>query len=323
MEIGVFIIPTMPPEEVVKTILKAEEIGYDFCLIADEGLMPDVYACLGAAAQVTSRIRLGPVTNGYTRHPVVTSVAMATLQQVSQGRALIVLVAGGLSVLSSMGIERQKPLGVVRETITILRKLWSGENIDWEGSLYSLADAQITFEGSFDIPIWMAARGERMLAMAGEIADGVLLVGKSDIGPALDIVAQGADKAGRRPLRIYKDGIAYTEKMRQDAVISHVYASTEAPARMLKEWGMTSADAQRIRQVLLRSGPQEAAKLIAPEMTDRFQISGTPDECSQTLGKLTQTYELDGFMLNVVKPGLENNIQLMKDVFAIVAGATE
>jgi 5,10-methylenetetrahydromethanopterin reductase len=104
IEMGLQIIPTMPVREVIDTIRAVEELGYRYCVVADEGFMPDVYVTLGIAAQETSTIKLGPVTNGYTRHPAVTASAAATLNEVSGGRALMNLVAGGSMVLRPMAI---------------------------------------------------------------------------------------------------------------------------------------------------------------------------------------------------------------------------
>ena len=92
VQLGINLIPDMPCEEVIETIQAAEQLGYSVCLLDDEGFMPDVYTLLGRAAEKTSAIRLGPVTNGYTRHPAVTAVAVATLNEISGGRAVAALV---------------------------------------------------------------------------------------------------------------------------------------------------------------------------------------------------------------------------------------
>ncbi|GIV70782.1 MAG: hypothetical protein KatS3mg048_3644 [Caldilinea sp.] len=191
-QLGIQIIPTMPVDEVIATAVMAEELSYDFCLLADEGFMPDVYVALGAIAQRTQRIRLGPVTNGYTRHPAATATAIATLDDLSGGRALATLVAGGSMVLNPMGIAREAPLTVMRETVAILRALWSGEEVTWQGKRYALQRARLHSQRRHAIPLWLAVRGEKMLELAGQEADGVVLVAKSDVGPALAIVEQAA-----------------------------------------------------------------------------------------------------------------------------------
>ena len=91
---GVHIVPLMAPGDVISVAVEAERLGYEYCLVADEGFHPDVYACLGAIARATDRITLGVLTNGYTRHPAVTAAAAATVNELSGGRLVVTLLAG-------------------------------------------------------------------------------------------------------------------------------------------------------------------------------------------------------------------------------------
>ncbi|HMQ51693.1 MAG TPA: LLM class flavin-dependent oxidoreductase [Anaerolineae bacterium] len=312
---GIHIIPEMSAPEIVETAVAAEALGYDYCLVCDEGIMHDVYVCLGAIAEKTTRLKLGPVTNGYTRHPAVTAVALASLNELSGGRALAVLVAGGTLALAPMGLTREAPLGVMRDTLEIMRRLWSGETVTWEGSRHKLDSARLGI-GKQNIPVWLGVRGPKMLAMAGELADGVLLIAKSDLGPALEIVE--AFSTGRNLERIYLDRIAYTPEMLAEAGISYIYAVMDAPDRMLTGMGLSETDIAALRQTMAVGGPAEAAKLITPEMIKAFQIAGTPDECAQTLQNLVAQHKIDTFLLNVTSPGLAANIQLMRDIQSII-----
>ena len=184
IELGLQIVPTMPPGEAVETIRAAEELGYSYAMVADEGLMLDPYALLGAAAGATTAIRLGSVTNGYTRHPAATAAALATVDQMSGGRAFVTLVAGGTMVLRPMGIERAEPLAVMADAIEMMRLLWGGEPVTWQGRRFRLEEARIE-TGPHRIPVFVAARGPGMLKLAGARADGVVLMVKSDLGDAL------------------------------------------------------------------------------------------------------------------------------------------
>lgn len=314
INVGINIIPVMPVNEIIQLIQVAEKIGYQYCLIADEGMTPDVYITLGAAAQLTSKIKLGPVTNGYTRHPAVTAVATATLNQLSDGRALLVLVAGGSIVLDTFVINRESPLSVVRESIDICRKLWSGEVINYEGEKHSLHNAHL--EGiplPQDIPIWIAGRGKKMLQLAGQMADGVLLMVKSDICPALEIVNQYDHKL----MKIYMDRIAYTEQMIEDATRLFPYVLKDTPQRQMRGF-LEEDEINKFQSALERGGVEEVAKLITPDMIKRYKVAGTPEECKNILNQLFQSNDLDLFLLNVTTAGLDKNIQMLRDVYSIL-----
>jgi 5,10-methylenetetrahydromethanopterin reductase len=317
LQLGIQIIPTMPAGEVIDIALAAEEQGYDTCLLADEGFMPDVYLCLGAIAQRTQRIKLAAVTNGYTRHPAVTANALATLDDLSGGRALAVLVAGGSMVLNPMGIVREAPLTVMRESIAIMRQLWCGEEVTWQGQRYSLHHAQLHSRRAYSIPIWLAVRGDKMLELAGEQADGVVLVAKSDVGPALQIVARGERRANRRCLRVYMDRIAYTPKLLEQASALYAYVLMDSPPRILEGLGIAADEIESIRAAMRSGGPAAAAPLVRPEMIQRYQIAGTPEECRGVLQAITAEHRLDALIMNITSPGLAANRRLLAEIAAL------
>ena len=320
IQLGIQIIPTMPVREAIDIGVMAEELGYDFCLLADEGFMPDVYVALGAIAQRTQRMLLGPVTNGYTRHPAVTANAMATLDDLSGRRALAVLVAGGSMVLNPMGIPREAPLTVVRETMAVLRELWHGDEVTWQGKRFNLQRARLHGGQSHTIPIWLAVRGEKLLELAGQEADGVVLVARSDLAPALEIVAQAEQGRGARGRRIYMDRIAYTPELLAEASALYAYVLMDSPQRMLDGLGIDKGEMDALRQAMAAGGPAAAAALVRPEMLQRSQVAGTADECRQAVAELVAAHQLDAISMNVTTGGLEANRQLLREIATIVNG---
>lgn len=312
MKLGINIIPVMPLSEILEIIQVAESIGYEYCLVADEGMTPDVWVTLGLAARETKKIFLGPVTNGYTRHPAVTAISTATLNQGSNGRAYLVLVAGGSIVMDTFKMQREKPLKVVKDSINICRKIWSGESFDYEGEYFSLKNAKMELP-SQNIPIWIAARGEQMLKLAGRMADGVLLMVKSDIGPALKLV----DQFENQPLRIYMDRIAYTEQMIEDATHLFPYVLKDTPERQLSGF-LNQHEITQLKSALEIGGTDAVAKLITKDMIKRYKVAGSPSECSLILNQLKNDHHLDMFILNITTAGLQKNINMLSDVYSIV-----
>jgi 5,10-methylenetetrahydromethanopterin reductase len=171
----------------------AEEVGFDAAWLADSQLYTkNVYVGLALAAAQTRTIKIGPgVTNPITRHPTVTANAIAGIDEVSNGRAVLGLGAGDAAVFP-LG---RAPAGIeaLRNAIKSLRALGRGEDVELDGRTLSVAAARSS-------PVMLAASQPRMLALAGEVADGVILMGAAD--PALtawqlERVAEGAAAAGR------------------------------------------------------------------------------------------------------------------------------
>ncbi|MEC8486652.1 MAG: LLM class flavin-dependent oxidoreductase [Actinomycetota bacterium] len=96
-----------PVGEIVELAVLAEQMGYDRCWLFDEGVMTrDVFVTLAAIAERTSTIKIGPgITNPYVRHPGATAAAIASIDELSDGRAFIGVGAGGGLALGPLAVE--------------------------------------------------------------------------------------------------------------------------------------------------------------------------------------------------------------------------
>src|SRR4029077_2649351 len=132
--------------------------------VADEQFLRDPWVQLGAIAAVTSRVSIGIcVTDPYIRHPALTATAAATLQELSGGRALLGLGAGSTG-FGALGLEPRSPARAVRECIELCRKLWSEPGpFSYRGEQVRFHDDRLDFKPPSPIPIYVAARGPKML----------------------------------------------------------------------------------------------------------------------------------------------------------------
>jgi 5,10-methylenetetrahydromethanopterin reductase len=179
-----------------------EVSGYRGLWYADERFYRETYIGLAVAALATSRIQLGPaVTDPYTRHPALTAAAIASLDELSGGRAVLGYGAG-LSGFHNLGIRLDRPATALRDAMKIVRGLLAGKRLTYDGAMISIADAQMQFACRGDVPIYVAADGPMMLRVAGELADGVILAHCASpriLQPKLRLVEAGAQKRTRRP----------------------------------------------------------------------------------------------------------------------------
>src|SRR5207244_5865725 len=104
-------------------------LGYDYLWLADERFFREVYASLTLCALRTERIKLGPcVTDPYSRHPAMTAMAIATVDEISRGRAVLGIGAG-VSGFREMGVTRARPGVAIGEAGGVVRRTLAGERV--------------------------------------------------------------------------------------------------------------------------------------------------------------------------------------------------
>ena len=176
-------------------------LGYRDFWYTDVRFGRECYLGLAAVAAATGRIQLGPgVTDPFTRHPAITAATIATFDELSGGRALLGLGIGGQG-FRELGVERRRPVAALRETIEVVRGLWSGRTVDFQGKVVSLAGGRLGFTPVRDrIPIRIATHGPQIARLAGKIADGVLIANvllPDVFSFYLDRIREGMDAVGR------------------------------------------------------------------------------------------------------------------------------
>jgi 5,10-methylenetetrahydromethanopterin reductase len=127
MHLELLMLGDVPVAQLTERARLAEACGFDAVWLADERFYRDVYGALAAIALATSRVRLGPcVTDPFARHPALTAMAIATLDEISGGRAVLGIGAG-VSGFAEMGIRPYKPARAIREAVALIRGLLHGE----------------------------------------------------------------------------------------------------------------------------------------------------------------------------------------------------
>src|SRR5262245_38931630 len=187
---------TSPMPDLMRLIRSIEAAGFDGAGILDSQMISrDTFVVLGQAATHTSRLTLFPaVTNPFTRHASVLAGAIQTVEELAPGRVKFVIGTGYTSA-STIGRKPAK-LAEMRACITTVKALVAGKSVDFHGTAGRLA-----YSSGRHIPVLMAAAGPKAIELAGEIADGVLLLVGFNPGivqRAMEHLERGAKRAGRR-----------------------------------------------------------------------------------------------------------------------------
>lgn len=190
---------TTTPESLAADIARGEAIGYSHALLGTNSLrLWDTYVLLALAARQTRSIRLAPfVDNPVMRHPATLAGSIATVDELSAGRADLVLGVGDTAV--RWAGQRPATVSRLERDTALTRRLLAGEPVDPE------AASPVRLEHARPVPVWIAAGGPKTLRMAGRVADGVYLrVGRAaaNLRAAVAAVHAGAKEAGRDPSSI-------------------------------------------------------------------------------------------------------------------------
>ena len=145
MRIGLLMLGDAPVQTMVERACLAEGVGFDTVWVADERFYREVYSCLTHIAGQTSKVVLGPcVTDPFSRHPALTAMAIATLDEISGGRGILGIGAG-ISGFVELGINRRQPARAIYETIEVIRALLRGGSVDFRGEVINLDQGRLSF----------------------------------------------------------------------------------------------------------------------------------------------------------------------------------
>jgi 5,10-methylenetetrahydromethanopterin reductase len=224
MEFDLILEADVTGAQVRELAVLAEHYGFRGLWTQNYSSSRDAFICLVPAAMATSRIRLGPVVvSPYEMHPIKIANSLMTLNEVSDGRAMIVIGAGG-EWPGIMGIGHGKRITGCREAIEIVRGAIAGGVLNFDGEVYKARNYRSLWaKGQRPPLVYAGSTGEKMLAMATRVADGTML---SDI--ALPMLA--------KPMQLIRAGLAAAGRAPDSFRISnfvawHVKADREASLR--------------------------------------------------------------------------------------------
>ncbi|HEV8275813.1 MAG TPA: LLM class flavin-dependent oxidoreductase [Streptosporangiaceae bacterium] len=293
---GVVLQGVDPPGEFCDRVSEIESLGFGYLWLTDSSLHArNCYSYLTLAATRSTRLRLGTaVTNPATRHPGITAAAAATVDEVSGGR-LILGIGTGDRPLLALGF-RPSPLPALEAAITGIRRLWRGEETDLRSPGppgFIMSGARLRFPARADIPVFVAASGPKTLALAGRVADGViLLVGlfPEALDWAVSHVARAAEAVGRpRPhLAVFAYGaIDEDERAAVEAARSIAAWFPQTAPRICDLAGLPRDLAGRVRAGYQGGEFQEAAaaaRMLPDEFVRKVALAGNRQHAAERIG---------------------------------------
>lgn len=206
--IGMCFLDRPEPRRQVALSLRMEELGYESVWVCETRTARDAISVMGAIAYATRRIKVGSgVVNSWTRPASLMSLTFATLDELAPDRMLLGIGAYWDPLAWKQGIDRRRPVRQMREYLEVTRRLLAMETVTYEGELVAVRDLRLDLGHGVArlpkrVPIYLGATGPQMLALAGELADGVMLNGFTSLTYLVDSfrhIERGARRSGRCP----------------------------------------------------------------------------------------------------------------------------
>jgi 5,10-methylenetetrahydromethanopterin reductase len=317
----------------------AEARGFAEIWQADTRLARDCVTMMGAFLARTRRLRIGSgVLPIWTRNAAVIAATWSTMWELGKqvsgdpgapSRVMLGLGAWWEPIAGRVGVQRTKPLRAMREYVEACRALFTMEEITYTGEFVQLdrvrLDVVFGDTGPRDIPIYIGATGDKMLELAGEICDGVVLnyvVSVDYIRRAVSLVAQGAAKAGKTLADVDRPELlvcSLSDRNPQAAMFEAkklvaYYLATEP--HIMQASGVPQDLIARVQAVMGWPATEAdyiaAARVIPDDVPRMLMAVGTRDECVAKV----QEYIAAGVTCPILYP-LMDDIRLVIDAFAV------
>jgi len=317
-----------PIREGMEYVRFAEKRGFEAVWQAESRLVREATIPMAAFAAVTDHIKVGSgVVNNWTRNVGLMAATFSTLDDLAPGRIMLGIGAWWDPLASKVGIRRTRPLQAMREYVEVLRRLLAMERVTFHGTFVDVEDIEVDIvhgdRSPKNVPIYIGATGMRMMELAGEIADGVVLnymVSPSYNREALEALAEGAAKAGRtvedldrpqlivcsldedRDLALDRARELLTQYLGQQP---HIMKASGMDAGLIEEIG---------KRMTWPAGPEEirrAMTIVPDEAVQMISASGTPDECRAKVREYVEA----GCTCPILYP-LGDDVRAMIEAFA-------
>ena len=275
------------PRDLVELGVRAEEVGLDSVWVSDHlqpwrhegGHAPHALTAIAAIGERTERVVLGTsvLTPTFRYNPAVLAQELATIALLSPGRVVLGVGTGEALNEISVGLPEwpdfKERWARLREAVRLMRELWAGERVTFEGDYYRTVDATIYDRPEGGVPIWVAAGGPQMARYAGRVGDGFICTS----GKGMDLYTDTL-------LPAVEDGLAAAGRSSGDLArmieIKLSYAATREEAlENTRFWAPLSLSAEEKHRL---DDPVEMAaaadRLPLEQVASRWIVATTPDE---------------------------------------------
>jgi alkanesulfonate monooxygenase SsuD/methylene tetrahydromethanopterin reductase-like flavin-dependent oxidoreductase (luciferase family) len=262
----------------------ANKAGFDNVWIGDDICLPhDVFTVASIVLLDCPQMNVGiGITSPLIRNISTIARASVSLVEIGGSRPFrLGLGIGGLQDLARLGINVKNHKCVMRNAVTLLRRIWKGETLSFQSAPFVLEDYHTGYVLDSQIQIFFGVRGPRLLKLAGERADGVILSGpKIYLEKAIRLVKESVEKSSE-PTRNFQLVVWVPTILIQkqsdlkfaERTVAFVLADT--PKKVLEMAKLDQDRVEKIKTAYQKSGIEKASTLVTKELIEKVAIRGS------------------------------------------------
>jgi 5,10-methylenetetrahydromethanopterin reductase len=284
------------PADCVDLAKAADGAGFVGIWFAENAFGRGIWPAAAACAVATQRVYINVgVFNPFSRHPTMMAMEIGALDELSNGRASLSVGSGIMSATEQLGMDSSRPVLGLRDTLTIVRGLLRGEEVDHAGVAFSARRVKLDYTPRPDIPIYLAGRGDLIAKLAGDLADGLLVSNMCSIafaGRVAVLMQERRRSVGRTgmaavvqymPCAVHPDreSALAAGKRAVGTILPGFWALGQkiASARDALLAGTGIAEADFAAAVARLKAGEDAMDVVNERIARAFALVGTPDDC--------------------------------------------
>jgi probable F420-dependent oxidoreductase len=313
------LIPMQPPvaRSAIALAQKLCGQGYDEIWLAEVN-SGESFALAGALSQAVPGTRIGTgIVPLATRSVMVHALGALTLGELTGNQFALGLGISSENIVRDWaGLPFDRPIARMREALTVLRKVFAGEKVTFQGETLSMKNFRLP--AKVEVPLLVGALNPQMLRLAGALSDGVVLnmVPESALGQVLGEVRRGAEEAGRDPSTlevVARLHVCLAPSLDQGRDMIRLafgpYAATAGYNRFFQWIGMEE-EALAVKEAFSRGDRMGVAKAMSARLCDAIGVSGDEAHVRKRLRAYAEQ-GVDVCVLNPLAPNTEQQTSVL------------
>jgi probable F420-dependent oxidoreductase len=258
-----------------------------------ESFSSDAFAPIAAAAMLSDKLRFGcAIIPVFTRPAPLIAMSAVTTNQLAGGRFILGLGISTPNIVEQwMGVPFRKPVTMMRETVEALRAIFRGEKVTMAGAMVKINGFRLDANVEYAPKIYIGAQGTKMLRIAGEIGDGVIVnfITPETLPAMLDNTRDGMRAAGKDPAKL--DVVCrIIVAVDEDEAVSRTlfrrsltaYVTVPQYNKFFREIGYDKEASVAI-DAWNAGDRKKALESVSDEMVEKIFVFGTAEKCKQRL----------------------------------------